>query len=50
MNLKKEEFCTLRQGGRTLKEYMDDFFSLSGYALDDVDTDVKRRDKFLAGL
>jgi hypothetical protein len=50
MNLKKEEFRTLRQGGRTLKEYMDDFFSLSRYALDDVDTDVKRRDKFLAGL
>jgi hypothetical protein len=49
MNL-KEEFCTLRQGGRTLKEYMDDFFSLSRYAPDDVDTYVKRRDKFLAGL
>jgi hypothetical protein len=29
---------------------MDDFFSLSRYAPDDVDTDVKRRDKFLAGL
>jgi hypothetical protein len=40
MNLKKEEFSTLRQGGRTLKEYMDDFFSLSRYAPDDVDTDA----------
>jgi hypothetical protein len=29
---------------------MDDFFSLSRYAPDDVDIDVKRRDKFLAGL
>jgi hypothetical protein len=29
---------------------MDDFFSLSRYSLDDVDTDAKRRDKFLAGL
>jgi hypothetical protein len=29
---------------------MDDFFSLSRYAPDDVDTYVKRRDKFLAGL
>jgi hypothetical protein len=48
MNLKKEEFCTLSQGGRTLKEYMDDFFSLSRYSPDDVDTDAKRRDKFLA--
>jgi hypothetical protein len=50
MNLKKEEFRTLRQGGRTLKEYMDDFFSLSMYSLDDVDTYAKRRDKFLTGL
>jgi hypothetical protein len=50
MNLKKDEFCTLRQGKRTLKEYMDDFFSLSRYAPDDVDTDAKRKDKFLAGL
>jgi hypothetical protein len=29
---------------------MDDFFSLSRYSPDDVETDAKRRDKFLAGL
>jgi hypothetical protein len=50
MNLKKDEFRTLMQGGKTLKEYMDDFFSLSRYAPDDVDTDAKRKDKFLTGL
>jgi hypothetical protein len=50
MNLKKEEFCTLRQGGRTLKEYMDDFCSLAMYAPEDVDTYAKRKDKFLTGL
>jgi hypothetical protein len=50
MNLKKDEFHTLRQGGRTLKQYMDDFFSLSRYAPEDVDTDAKRKDKFLTGL
>jgi hypothetical protein len=50
MNLKKDEFRTLRQGRRTLKEYMDDFFSLSRYAPDDVDIDAKRKDKFLARL
>jgi hypothetical protein len=50
MNLKKDEFCTLRQGGRTLKEYMDNFFSLSRYAPEDVDTDAKRKDEFLTGL
>ena len=32
MNLKKEEFRSLRQGGRTLKEYMDDLCMLSRYA------------------
>jgi hypothetical protein len=25
MNMKKDEFRSLKQGGRTLKEYMDDF-------------------------
>jgi hypothetical protein len=50
MNLNKDEFRTLRQGGRTSKEYMDDFFSLSRYAPDDVDIDAKRKDKVLAGL
>jgi hypothetical protein len=50
MNLKKDEFCTLRQGGRTLKEYMDDFCSLARYAPEDVDIDAKRKDKFLTGL
>jgi hypothetical protein len=50
MNLKKDEFCTLRQGGRTLKEYMDAFCSLARYAPEDVDTKAKRKDKFLTGL
>jgi hypothetical protein len=50
MNLKKDEFRTLRQGRRTLKEYMDNFFSLSRSVPDDVDTDAKRKDKFLARL
>jgi hypothetical protein len=50
MNLKKDEFRTLKQGDRTLKEYMDDFCSLSRYAPEDIDTDAKRKDKFLCGL
>jgi hypothetical protein len=50
MNLKKDEFRTLKQGGRTLKEYMDDFCSMSRYAPEDIDTDAKRKDKFLNGL
>ena len=50
MNLKKEEFRSLRQGGRTLKEYMDEFCTLSRYAPEDIDTDAKRKEKFLNGL
>jgi hypothetical protein len=50
MNVKKDEFRSLKQGGRTLKEYMDDFCALSRYAPDDIDTDAKRKEKFLNGL
>ena len=50
MILKKEEFHSLRQGGKTLKEYMDDFCMLSRYAPEDIDTDAKRKEKFLNGL
>jgi hypothetical protein len=50
MNLKKDEFRTLKQGDRTLKENMDDFYSLSRYAPEDIGTDAKRKDKFLSGL
>ena len=50
MNLKQEEFRNLRQGNRSLTEYMDDFLALSRYAPDDIDTDVKRKAKFLRGL
>jgi hypothetical protein len=50
MNVKKDEFRSLKQGARTLKEYMDDFCALSRYAPDDIDTDAKRKEKFLNGL
>jgi hypothetical protein len=50
MNLKKDEFRTLKRSDRTLKENMDDFCSLSRYAPEDIDTDDKRKDKFLNGL
>ena len=50
MNLKRDEFCGLKQGNRPLNEYMDDFCSLSRYEPEDIDTDAKRKDKFLSGL
>src|SRR3954452_22372084 len=46
-NMKKEEFCSVRQGGRPLKEYMDDFCALSRYAPEDIETDAKSKEKFL---
>jgi hypothetical protein len=50
MNLKKDESRTLKQGDRTLKENMDDFYSLSRYAPEDIGTDAKRKGMFLHGL
>jgi hypothetical protein len=50
MNVKKDEFRSLKQGGRTLKEYMDDSYALSRYAPKDIDTDAKRKEKFLNRL
>jgi hypothetical protein len=50
MNVKKDEFHSLRHGGRNLKEYMDELCALSRYAPEDIDTDAKRREKFLSGL
>jgi hypothetical protein len=50
MSVKKDEFHSLRQRGRTLKEYMDDISALSRYAPDDIDTDTKMNEKFLKGL
>jgi hypothetical protein len=50
MNVKKDEFRSLKQGGRSLKEYMDDFCSLPRYAPNDIDTDAKRKENFLNGL
>jgi hypothetical protein len=49
MGLKKE-FCDLRQKYRSVSEYIDEFTNLSCYAPDDIDTDAKRKEKFLEGL
>jgi hypothetical protein len=50
MSLKKRKFCNFRQGHRTVAEYIDEFNKLARYAPDDVDTDAKRRERFLDGL
>src|SRR4051812_29273100 len=50
MAMKKREFCNLRQGGRTVGQYVDDFSKLARYASDDVATDAAKQEKFLEGL
>src|ERR1043165_317972 len=50
MSLKKKEFCSLRQGGRSVAEYVEEFNKLSRYAPDDVRDDAARQEKFLEGL
>ena len=45
MSLKKREFRNLRQGNRTMAQYVDEFSTLSRYALDDVaQMPLSRRD------
>src|SRR3954462_7409894 len=46
----KDEFRHLKQGGMTLVGYLDFFTQLSRYAPEEVDTEEKRKDRFLDGL
>jgi hypothetical protein len=50
MSLKKIEFRNFHRGHRTVAEYIEEFNKLARYAPDDVDTDAKRRERFLDGL
>jgi hypothetical protein len=50
MKLKRKEFTDLKQGGRTVNEYLDSFIQLSRYAPDDINTFEKKQDLFLSGL
>ena len=48
--MKKREFRNLRQGGRTVGQYVDEFCKLALYAPDDVAKDAAKQEKFLEGL
>ena len=50
MSMKKREFRNLRQGNRTVGQYVDEFSKLARYAPDDVATDSAKQEKFLKGL
>src|SRR3954469_7973229 len=50
MDRKREEFCNLTQGRRTVDEYSREFNRLARYALDEVSTDAKKQERFRRGL
>jgi hypothetical protein len=43
-------FMDLKQGGRSVHDYSKQFNHLAQYALDQVDTDDKKKDRFMIGL
>jgi hypothetical protein len=50
MRQKRQEFMDLKQGGRFMHDYSKQFNHLAQYVLDQVDTDEKKKDRFMIGL
>jgi hypothetical protein len=50
LHMKQEEFIRLKQGGDTVMEYINKFYHLSQYAIDQVNTDLKKKNCFMRGL
>jgi hypothetical protein len=50
LHMKQEEFMKLKQGGDTVTQYLNKFNHLSQYAIDQVNTDLKKRNCFMRGL
>jgi hypothetical protein len=50
LHMKQEEFMKLNQGGDTVTQYLNKFNHLSQYAIDQVNTDLKKRNCFMRGL
>ena len=48
--IKLHDFLNLKQGGKTVREYIQVFTDLARYAPDHVDTDAKKRECFLEGM
>src|SRR4051812_23611605 len=46
----RDEFRELKQGRMTVVEYCDKFLSLDRYAPDEIDTEAKKKERFLNGL
>jgi hypothetical protein len=50
LHMKQEEFIRLKQGGDTVMQYLNKFNHLSQYAIDQVNTDLKKKNCFMRGL
>jgi hypothetical protein len=50
MRRKLAEFLDLRQGSRTVYEYIQEFNNLAQYGIHHVDTDAKKAELFRKGL
>jgi len=50
VNIKLREFMTLKQGNKSIREYVQTFNELARYAPDHVDMDAKKRECFLEGM
>jgi hypothetical protein len=48
--MKQDEFIRLKQGGDTVMQYLNKFNHLSQYAIDQVNTDLKKKNCFMRGL
>src|SRR5215216_7139416 len=46
----RDEFRELKQGRMTVVEYRDKFLSLARYAPDEINTEAKKKERFLNGL
>ena len=50
MDRKREEFCNLTQGRRSVDEFSREFNRLARYAPEEVSTDAKKQERFRKGL
>jgi hypothetical protein len=48
--MKQEEFIRFKQGGDTVMQYLNKFNHLSQYAIDQVNIDLKKKNRFMRGL
>lgn len=50
MNIMRDKFLKLKQGGMTVGKYFEEFTTLARYAPNDVDSEEKKKERFLNGL